>query len=184
MDVNPRASNNIASSSSRTSSMSRSPLRSFGGILSVSEGGWRTWPAPLSKTARRCVCRLDLRWIGGLVSREVEVTLGPMRERGEARVVPIEWGASGFAGMFPVLNGDLELAAIGSRDCRLSLDASYHPPLGDLGRALDRALLHRVAQSTVRSFLARVATALETDNGNRHTPGSSDLTGDRSRTEG
>ncbi len=146
------------------------------------------WLADLASAAEQDGEALRLQigptWIGGLVSREVEVTLGPMRERGEARVVPIEWGASGFAGMFPVLNGDLELAAIGSRDCRLSLDASYHPPLGDLGRALGRALLHRVAQSTVRSFLARVATGLETDNGNRHTPGSSDLTGDRSRTEG
>jgi hypothetical protein len=109
-------------------------------------------------------------WVGGLVTREVEVTLGLMRERGEARVVPIDWRASGFAGMFPILSGDLELASLGSHDCRLSLAASYHPPLGDLGRALDRALLHRVAQSTVRSFLARVAATLETDNGNQIRP--------------
>jgi hypothetical protein len=100
-------------------------------------------------------------WVGGRVTREVEVTLGLMRERGEARVVPLEWRASGFAGMFPVLSGDLELAALGSHVSRLSLAASYLTPLGDLGRALDHALLHRVAQSTVRSFLTRVATTLE-----------------------
>ena len=122
--------------------------------------------------------RIGPTWVGGRVTREVEVTLGPMRERGEARVIPIDWRASGLVSMFPVLSGDLELASLGSNDCRLTLAASYHPPLGDLGRALDRALLHRVAQSTVRSFLARVATALETGDCNRATRDGPDDTGE------
>ncbi|HUZ40671.1 MAG TPA: hypothetical protein VMU68_04680 [Acidimicrobiales bacterium] len=104
-------------------------------------------------------------WAGGLVTREVEVTLGRTHERGEALVVPLVWKATGLTGMFPVLNGDLELAPLGSHRCRLTLAASYLPPFGDVGRALDRALLHRVAQSTVRSFLARVATNLEASDG-------------------
>lgn len=99
-------------------------------------------------------------WGGGLISREVEVTLGQVRERGEARVVPLTWKATGLTGMLPVLNGDLELAPLGPQRCRLTLSASYQPPFGDLGLALDRALLHRVAQSTVRSFLARVASSM------------------------
>jgi len=100
-------------------------------------------------------------WAGGRMTREVEVTLGPARERGEALVVPIVWRVTGLTGIFPMLNGDLELAPLGSQRCRLTLAASYLPPFGDVGRALDHALLHRVAQSTVRSFLARVATSLE-----------------------
>lgn len=122
--------------------------------------------------------RIGPTWVGGRVTREVEVILGPMRERGEARVIPIDWRAIGLVSMFPVLSGDLELASLGSNDCRLTLAASYHPPLGDLGRALDRALLHRVAQSTVRSFLARVATALETGDCNRATRNGPDDTGE------
>ena len=43
---------------------------------------------------------------------------------------------------------------------RLTLSASYVPPFGELGARLDRALLHRVAVSTVRSFLVRVAASL------------------------
>lgn len=109
-------------------------------------------------------------WGGGLLSREVEVTLGLMRERGEARVVPIAWNATGLTGIFPLLSGDLELAPLGSQRSRLTLAASYRPPFGDIGRALDRALLHRVAQSTVRSFLARVSTGLETGDGTPATP--------------
>jgi hypothetical protein len=100
-------------------------------------------------------------WAGGLVTREVEVTLGPTHQRGEAIVVPLVWKATGLTGMFPMLNGDLELAPLGPERCRLSLAASYSPPLGDVGRALDRALLHRVAQSTVRSFLSRVASGIQ-----------------------
>jgi len=104
-------------------------------------------------------------WAGGRMTREVEVTLGPTREREEARVVPLVWRATGLAGWFPVLNGDLELAPLGSQRCRLTLAATYLPPFGDVGLVLDRALLHRVAQSTVRSFLARVATSLEAGEG-------------------
>ncbi len=112
-------------------------------------------------------------WAGGLVTREVEVILGPKRDRGEARVMPLAWRATGLTGMFPMLNGDLELAPLGSQRCRLTLSASYLPPFGDVGRALDRTLLHRVAQSTVRSFLTRVATNLEAGGG---TPAASDST--------
>jgi hypothetical protein len=104
-------------------------------------------------------------WAGGRVTREVEATVGPTRDRGAACVVPLAWKATGMTGLFPVLDGDLELAPLGSNRCRLTLSASYHPPFGDLGRALDRALLHRVAQSTVRSFLARIAKSLEAGNG-------------------
>jgi hypothetical protein len=109
-------------------------------------------------------------WAGGLLTREVEVTLGPTRERDEARVVPLVWRATGLAGIFPVLNGDLELAPLGLQRSRLTLSASYLPPFGDVGRALDRALLHRVAQSTVRSFLARVAASLEAGEGGPTAP--------------
>ncbi|HEX5903035.1 MAG TPA: hypothetical protein VF028_07985 [Actinomycetota bacterium] len=36
----------------------------------------------------------------------------------------------------------------------------YEPPLGLVGRAADRALLHRVAEATFKDFLERVATRL------------------------
>lgn len=37
----------------------------------------------------------------------------------------------------------------------------YRPPLGGAGRVLDDAVLARVARASVRSFLERVARALE-----------------------
>lgn len=137
------------------------PLATIGGRFSDSE----VWLTDLASAAEEDGEELRLQigpsWGGGRVTREVLVALGPPRERSEARVIPIVWRATGLAGMFPVLDGDLELAPLGSERCRLTLAATYHPPFGELGRALDRALLHRVAQSTVRSFLMRLATALE-----------------------
>ena len=37
------------------------------------------------------------------------------------------------------------------------MDARYRPPLALVGRALDRALLHRVAEATIKDFVDRVA---------------------------
>lgn len=99
-------------------------------------------------------------WARGRVTREVEVILGPMRVRGDGCVLPLTWKATERRNLFPVLEGDLEIAPLGSDQCRLTLCAAYLPPFGDLGRTLDRVLLHRVAQSTLRSFLSRVAASL------------------------
>jgi hypothetical protein len=72
----------------------------------------------------------------------------------------LRWEATGPGGaLFPVLDADLRLAP-DDEGSVLTLVGAYRPPLGPLGQALDRALLHRVAAATVRSFLARVATQL------------------------
>jgi hypothetical protein len=59
--------------------------------------------------------------------------------------------------MLPQLEGDLEVAAIGPSRSQLSMDALYRPPLALVGRALDRALLHRVAEATIKDFMEHVA---------------------------
>ena len=78
--------------------------------------------------------------------------------------MPVSWESSELPGLFPALDGDLELSPRDPDRCRVTFSASYVPPLGELGRQLDRALLHRVARSTVSSFLARVAGSLENEN--------------------
>jgi hypothetical protein len=42
----------------------------------------------------------------------------------------------------------------------LSLVGSYRAPLGKPGAELDRALLQRVASTTIRAFIRRVADAI------------------------
>ncbi|MGA3215058.1 MAG: hypothetical protein ABSD97_05125 [Acidimicrobiales bacterium] len=124
-----------------------------------------TWFAPLASAAEEegetLYLRIGPSWASGRAARKVRVTLGPPHDRGDALVVPLSWKSSEMPGLFPVLDGDIELAPLDSDRCRVTLSASYVPPFGELGRQLDRALLHRVARSTARSFLALVRERLE-----------------------
>lgn len=97
---------------------------------------------------------------GHRLDKRVEVGVGePVRLTG-ATLVPITWKATGVGVVFPSLEGDLEIAALGPDRTQLSLSARYRPPLGGVGRVLDRALLHRVAEATVKDFVHRVRAAL------------------------
>jgi hypothetical protein len=70
----------------------------------------------------------------------------------------IRWEATGPGGvLFPVLDADLTMAPYGERVTLLALTGAYRPPLGAMGTALDRAILHRVATATIRAFLSQVA---------------------------
>jgi hypothetical protein len=77
----------------------------------------------------------------------------------------LRWEAAGpGGGLFPVLDADLKLAALGEGTV-LRMSGSYRPPLGSVGEALDRTILHRVAAATVRSFLIRVAAQITSQPG-------------------
>jgi hypothetical protein len=72
----------------------------------------------------------------------------------------LRWEATGAGGgLFPVLDADLRLAPDGVGTV-LRLAGAYRPPMGPLGQALDRTILHRLADATIRTFLARVAAQL------------------------
>jgi len=139
-------------------------LRSFE-VVRARFTGDGSWLAPLASAAEEegeaLVVRIGPSWGSGRAARKVRVTLGPPHDRGQAIVVPLSWRSIEHPGLFPVLDGDIELSALDQDRCRVALAASYVPPLGELGRQLDRALLHRVARSTARSFLAQVVAGLE-----------------------
>jgi hypothetical protein len=75
-------------------------------------------------------------------------------------VLPLHWRAEGAGDLFPVLDADLEVARLTPAITQLSISARYTPPLGALGSTIDRAVLHRVAEATVKDFVDRVAAAL------------------------
>jgi hypothetical protein len=127
----------------------------------VDEGKWLE---PLANAAQEDGDAVRLAvgptWAWGPLAREVRVRILGRRERGDAVVITLSWEPVSHPSLFPILSGDLELAPIGGGISRLTLSASYEPPLGEVGEALDRAVLHRVAQSTVRSFLQRLVKTL------------------------
>jgi len=125
-----------------------------------------SWLAPLATTATQDGETLRMRigptWASSLVTREVQVTLWPVRDRDNAMARALSWVPSEWQSLFPLLEGDMELAPLGPGWSRLSLAIIYSVPLGAFGARVDRAVMHHVAASTVRSFLAQMAKGLVT----------------------
>jgi hypothetical protein len=101
------------------------------------------------------------------VGRRIKVEIGAARVMAGLMFMPIRWRAASEAGMFPSLEGQLEVAAVGGGRTQLALSANYEPPLGLIGKLADRALFHRVAEVTVHDFLVRIGTRLERSDGDR-----------------
>jgi hypothetical protein len=95
------------------------------------------------------------------VGRRIKVDIGAPKTAAGLMFLHIRWQASTVTGLFPTLEGDLEVAALGRAKTQLGLSANYKPPLGLVGKIADRALFHRVAEVTVKDFLERIGERLE-----------------------
>jgi hypothetical protein len=106
--------------------------------------------------------RLRVGPIGSLpmLSKIVTIHADPPITRGQVTVVPLTWRATGSQGIFPALNADLEVAPLSPESTQLTLRGHYVPPLGAVGERLDRLLLHRVAEATIRSFMRGLVVSL------------------------
>ena len=95
------------------------------------------------------------------ISRLAEIRFQSLAAHDGRTGLALRWEVRGSGGrLFPVLDADLTLAPAGENKASLALAGTYRPPLGSLGAELDRMLLHRVAEATIRNFLERVAQAL------------------------
>ena len=99
------------------------------------------------------------------VGKEVQIELGTPFRIPSRTILPLTWTATGPEKLFPSLDADLEIAPLGRNRTQLSISARYRPPFGAVGRVLDRALLHRVAEATLKDFLDRVGEALGAETG-------------------
>lgn len=93
---------------------------------------------------------------GRRIDKEVEISFGEPHRGPTKTWLPMSWTATGARRLFPVLEADLEVAALGPSRTQVAISARYRPPMGSVGRVLDRALLHRVAEATIKDFLDRV----------------------------
>ena len=75
-------------------------------------------------------------------------------------VLPVTWAPIGGPPIFPTMEGELIVEGLDANEARLTLRASYDPPLGHVGEVVDRVLLHRLADATIGDFLARLAGEL------------------------
>jgi len=94
-------------------------------------------------------------------SKLVRVRFQDLVTRDDHAGLAVRWEATGpGGGLFPALDADITLTPAGEATVILRLAGSYRPPLGALGAALDMAIMHRVATSTIRAFLNRLAAAI------------------------
>ncbi len=59
------------------------------------------------------IARIGPTWVPERLGREVSIALGGWRARGNGVAVSIRWEAVEAGRLFPVLDGDLELAPLG-----------------------------------------------------------------------
>ena len=95
------------------------------------------------------------------MSKLVAARFGDMTVHEGFAVVALRWEATGPRGaLFPALDADITLTRAGDDTTVLAISGVYRPPGGSLGAGLDRVVLRRIAQRTVRTFAHRVAAAV------------------------
>jgi len=107
---------------------------------------------------------------GHRVEKQVQIELGKPFRLASKTVRPMEWRATGAEILFPSLEADLEVAALGGNRTQVSVSGRYRPPLGPVGNVIDRALLHRVAEATIKDFLDRLGETLMVPSADPHGP--------------
>ena len=83
------------------------------------------------------------------------VDLGVVRQTADGCEIEIGWQSSSLAPLFPVFAGHLTLTPTEVR-----LEGFYAPPGGEIGAALDKAILGIAARGTARWFLERTTEAV------------------------
>jgi hypothetical protein len=98
--------------------------------------------------------------LGPRLGRRVNIQVGQPVRFPSMTSLPLTWEPVGLEEVLPRLDANIELGFLGEDRTQLAISARYRPPLGVLGRSVDRVLLHRVAEATVKDFLDRVGAAI------------------------
>jgi hypothetical protein len=95
----------------------------------------------------------------GVIAKTVTLDVGRPVRTPHQTTIPLSWRATGAPGLFPQMNADLTVARLGPDMTQIGFSGSYEPPGGPVGQAIDGALLHRIAESSVKGFVDRIAEA-------------------------
>ena len=119
------------------------------------------WSADAYRNGEELRLKMGLAGTPPRIAKTITMTPGaPDRRPGNTRI-PIRWEATD-SGMFPTMDADLSIVALGDEKTKLALQGNYEPPLGAVGATLDRFLMHHIAESTVKHFVDQVAEAVTT----------------------
>jgi hypothetical protein len=137
------------------------PMAHVEAELLESPGDWSAAPARDAEArGEELLAQVGFGPPGARISKQVELQFGEPVRFPSKTILPMTWKPAGLEGLFPRLDADIEVGELGPDRTQLSISARYTPPLGSLGRFLDRAMLHRVAEATVKDFLDRAGQIL------------------------
>ena len=98
------------------------------------------------------------------VSTEIAIKVGKaedVKRRGApATRIAVEWKAARRARLFPLMNAVLTIYPLTGTETQLDFAGRYRPPLGPLGKVINAAVGHRIAEASVHRFVADVAQHL------------------------
>lgn len=138
----------------------------FDQVRAAMSGDPRDWLAGLAAEAGNegdsLMVEVGLEVAGHEVGRRARLEIGDLMSTDRVALLPIQLRAEDHERLFPSLEGSLDAAWLGVGRTHLALTVSYEPPLGRVGRAVDRALLHRVAEAVAQRFLEAIARELTT----------------------
>ena len=104
--------------------------------------------------------KVKVRLMGVKVSKKVKAELGEVVTVGDWTKVRMAWKATFPTALFPVMEGEVELSPHDKGTTRLTVSGMYEPPLGKVGAWLDEAVMHNVAQATVKQLAEDIAERL------------------------
>ena len=97
---------------------------------------------------------------GTRMARQVVIELKDPVRFPSRTVLPISWHAAEHENLYPKLEADIEVAALGPDLTQFSVSARYQPPLGPVGKAIDKTFMHRVAEATIKDFVDQACERL------------------------
>ena len=105
------------------------------------------------------------------VSTEISIKVGKIedlkRQGGPATRATIEWKAARRPRLFPLMSAVLTIYPLTSTETQMEFTGRYRPPLGAIGRVINAAVGHRIAEASVHRFVADVAEHLRESLGGR-----------------
>jgi hypothetical protein len=137
-------------------------------LLAAPDGWLPAVAADASRHGERLLARARGGAAGGAADgadggEPVEVELGRAVRFPSKLALPISWWQANGGGMLPALDAEIEVGTLGPDHTQLALNGRYARPTGTDGRVVDRFLLHRVAEATVKRFLDEVADRVARD---------------------
>jgi hypothetical protein len=116
---------------------------------------------PARAEGERLTLKIVPRGWPAVLAKAVEVRAGRVRDFEGSMIAAFSWNAPEKVSLFPRFDGDIEIAPFGLDQTAVAIRGSYEPPGRAFGERVDKLMLHRLAESTIRAFLDGLCASLE-----------------------